>query len=542
MSDDHGLPASAFADFASGLDYLAGVPLGNPELAETQLLFMLDTLIASPPEGELLFALLEQLRAPLCFVEETLSRRYHNKPLPLGQDEADRWRQVVAAWRKMSQAYQLCLGSIAIDSLAAGEPIGDDVEAPRLTLATALHRALYYTGRVMLEHYRVHRELPEGIWLELHNLYRMAEVRGIALEPVEDNLENDQRKTSCAAGYCAVLLIELANPYGHTLHDLNLIQRWAFLWGPLLGILPAAGQASPAYLIEPKQDRPLHQPAPGKAPGGESRQLDTHRLAQEIQHALHQLGLRVTPSQLSLGEETISHVSRLLGGLAGPWTLNASPRRFRRFDTVGGAKVVTGFGNIFSFINGSEVRQSDTYRPSSRKDLNQLLTFRERLEPGEMPTVKAQSAFPIDVWDVLNHSANGFRIRRGNAGERLTFGQLMAIRPHDGERYLLGQSTWLMEERDGGLVAGVETLPGLPQGVGVRLSQDDGPNPEGYEVAFLLPAVPAIRAEASLVLPAGMYKASHILDVDCEGKSWRLRMVHVMQRGSDFDRISYQKL
>ena len=62
-----------------------------------------------------------------------------------------------------------------------------------------------------------------------------------------------------------------------------------------------------------------------------------------------------------------------------------------------------------------------------------------------------------------------------------------------------------------------------------------------YVRAFLLPAIPAIGQEGSIVIPVGLYKASGLLEVVADGQTWQLRMRHVRQRGVDFDRVSYEK-
>lgn len=124
---------------------------------------------------------------------------------------------------------------------------------------------------------------------------------------------------------------------------------------------------------------------------------------------------------------------------------------------------------------------------------------------------------------------------------RISHGQLMVVCPHDGDHFLLVQATWLMQEDNGGLIVGVATLPGMPAGIAVRVAAMKAGNNERFVRAFLLPPVPAIKEEGSIVLPPGMYQASRILDVSSgEETPWQIRMNHVLQRGTDYDRISYQ--
>jgi hypothetical protein len=338
-----------------------------------------------------------------------------------------------------------------------------------------------------------------------------------------------------------LLLIEIASPYSNSVRNLNLIRRWAGMWAPLVSIHRLTDDLEvPPYIIELMQDAPLHPSAYTEEPTKDARRIDTSRLDLQIGHTLSLLRQKVSPSQLGLGEETSGHVIGLLEHLARPWSQAASPRRFRRFATHGVAHVAVGFEAMHFCVTGKEFTQPDTASTYSRGEFDTLFTFRDRVDPGQTLAIKPQINFPVDEWSVINHSANGFRLGRSCAGQRIQHGQLMVVRPHDGEQFLLAQATWLMQEESGGLVVGVATLPGMPVGIGIRPSIDGGGNNERYGRAFMLPAVPAIGEEASVVIPSGFYQASRVLDFFMgEETPARLRMNHMLQRGTDFDRISY---
>jgi hypothetical protein len=522
-------------DLQTGKNYLAQLSLANPALAEQQLMQFLDALLAAPPDPGVLLNLLEQARVPMCFVEEEMARRYHNKPLILGDEEEISFQLVVSAWRKMGKAYALCA--------RLEEP---DHENPQYTalMATLLHRCLYYTGMIVLEHFRARRELPHGVWLDLHGYYETAEEWGVAFTPVEDALENTLQATHCAAAYATFLLIDIASPYSTSVRDLNLIRRWAGMWAPLISIHKLENDLEePPYIVELAKDMPLHHPqAYADGLGTDVRRLDTTRVALQIGYALSQLHQRITPSQLGLGEETSGHVVDLLERLARPWSQSSSPRKFRRFPTDGIAKVASGFEAMHFFITGQEFIQPDSASAYSRNEFDQLFTFREQANLDQSLSIKPHITFPVDDWSVINHSANGFRLGRSCAGQKVMHDQLLAVRPHDGEHFLLVHVTWLMQEESGGLVVGVSTLPGLPAGIGVRHAVIGGAVSERYVRAFQLPAVPAIKEDGSIVLPSGMYQASRILEAYSGERKWQLRMMHVLQRGTDFERISYQAL
>ena len=74
-------------DLQAGSHYLSELSLANPPLAEHQVVAFLDALIENPPDAGVLLSLLEQTRVPLCFIEEEMSQRYHNKALVLSDEQ-----------------------------------------------------------------------------------------------------------------------------------------------------------------------------------------------------------------------------------------------------------------------------------------------------------------------------------------------------------------------------------------------------------------------------------------------------------------------
>ena len=527
--------SQSISDLRTGADYLSQLPLTNPPLAEQQLIKFLDALLENPPESSILLALLEQARVPIHFVEEEMARRYHNKPLVLSDDEDGFFQQVLSAWQRMGKAYALCA--------RLQGPATDNPQYSTL-VATILHRCLYYTGMLILEHFRARREVPAGIWHDLHGYYETAEQWGIVYTPVNDSLESDLQATHCAAAYVTLLLIEVASPYSNSVRDLNLIRRWAGMWAPLVSLHRLDDEYEvPPYIVELMKDQPIHPTGADNNIGADARRLDTSRLGLQLSHMLAQLRQRMTPSQLGLGEETSGHVIQLLEHLSRPWTQTASPRRFRRFSSEGTARVTVGFDAMHFFVSSSEeFIQPDSASTYSRAEFEELFTFRDQATPGHALSIKPKVDFPIEEWTVINHSANGFRLARSHAGQKIAHSQLLAVCPHDGERFLLGQASWLMQEGSGGLVVGVSILPGIPEGVSVRHAPTHAAHADRYVRGFLLPPVAAIHDEGSIVIPSGMYQASARLEVHVDGKSRLLRMKHIRQRGVDFDRVSYEPL
>ena len=114
-------------------------------------------------------------------------------------------------------------------------------------------------------------------------------------------------------------------------------------------------------------------------------------------------------------------------------------------------------------------------------------------------------------------------------------GQLLAICPHDGVRFLLAQVSWLMQKRQGGLTAGVVVLAGLPEAIELRALSPTDSLAGTRAHAFLLPAI-SINAKSSLVIPQGWHQADRIVERTTSPKQ-RLRLRRLIESGTDFEQV-----
>jgi hypothetical protein len=510
--------------------FLSRLPISNPMVAHPSLAEFIESLIESPPPFQVFVQLLEQARNPLAHLQAEIAKVYLGRAIPLGESEENVFQQVIRAWQRMARAYSRCA---QLDN-------GSDPEhADRV--ATILQRCIRYSGQAILEHFRVRRDLPGGYWLDFYGYYDTAEEWKIAHRPVFEPLERQRQSSNCTSELVAVLLTELAGPYSYSVRDIDLVISWARLWSPLVGVneLCVAESAS-QYAIDLNKDAGIRLYKAESAPVSTMRQLETARLAIQIEQSRMQLGQKMTPPQIGLGDCLTAEARTLLDELARPWAQVASPRRFRRRPAQGTALVSSSFENIYYLLSGKDFSQPVADNVYSRKEYELLYAFRHRVDPSANLFVEApERDVPADRWEILNESANGFRLERRSVGQRVAHKQLIAILPSDGDRYVLAQAHWLMQERDGGLVAGVEVLPGAPEPVAVkRVSNDGAPSSDPFSSGFLLPEVPAMSSPTSLVIPAGWYQAGRIIEMHTT-TSWRVRLTGILQRGTDFDRVGF---
>lgn len=527
-----GTQAADHADVAACLDLIAALPLAHPLGAHQRLVQLLDDLARRPPAAAAYLEVLEAARPALTFVQDQLAQGYLGKPLPPTTAEDAAFQAVVGLWRGLARAYS----QVARLSGAEGQEPG--------RLALVCQRCIHASGRVLIEHLRARREPAPGSWMELHGYFASAEEWDLAELPVPEPLDEARNSQSCRAAYAAVLLLDLANPYGRPARELVWTWRWVQRWAPLLEVAPwpvrdeGSGQG-----VDLMADRGAC-PRSLLAPSASARRLDAAALAAELRHILSQLKQNATPAALGLGEDCPAPAAgRLLVALFRLWCLAPGARRFQRRPASGEARLCYGFEAIHYHVSGTEFHQPAHVRLYSRGEMESIWTFRDQLDPTQSLALRAaQIDYPLEAWTVADESIGGFRLRRGSAGARVAHGQLLGIRPPGGKHFLLAQVSWhLMLAADGDLCAGVYVLPGVPVAVALRPCGVHVSPSERYGRAFLLPPMPVLNEGPSLVAPRGWFQPGRVVEIYLE-RPIQLRLTGMLIQGSDFERISYVRV
>lgn len=531
---DYGSPAEC-------LDLLKRMRLLDIDATQRTLADIVAGLIRALPAPNQHLEVLESVRAQVDFVQAEMAKRYAAHPLPPDSSENETLARVVSLWRGMARSY----AQISRQDAAAGT-----LDDQRALLA---QRRVDYTGRTLLEYFRAHRAPPHGTWAELHDSYSVAEARGVASIRVPDSLNEVWKAQSALEAYVSAVLVDLANPFGRGEREFKWVHRWAQRFAPYCSLdaepdTERTGAA--AFGIDLAGDhgpRPLWLIA---RPGAAVCRFDASRLAGQIRAVLTQFRRGAAPASLGLGTDCPADAcAALLLSLYRPWGLASAARRFPRRGGKGSAQLCGDWLTIGFHVGGRTFEQpagSATARSVAR-DIS-LLTFGERAPEAvrgwseqQRQHVAATLGFVCGHWDMVDHSVNGFRLQQHPHTERLEHHQLVGIRPPDGERFLLGQVTWLMYREDGVMEAGIHVLAGLPKVVAARLFGLNVSTHVAYQQAFLLPATPALKAPASLVLPGGWFQERRVIEVH-DGEPLQLRLTGLLARGTNFDQVSFEPL
>lgn len=481
------------------LDAVSALPLGNAERTHRRLVKLLSAMRRHPPPAAGYLEVLESMAKPLAFVQGELASRYAGQPLPPNPAENEAFESVVALWRLMAQGY----AQIA-------QP-GDDHPEIRRQFALLCQRRLYYSGQVLVEHFRARRAPAPGLWLDLNGSYASAEEWGLTGAVV---WEAHDVATSCGDTFAALLLADLSDPYARSPREISWILGWAQHFASLTSIGSSHRVTDLcSYGIDRLQDRGLRL-VEDFAPGESLRYLDTTRLAPYLQQLVAQLKRGVPAATLGLGRQyQPSSAAILLSKISRAWCQPAAARRYPRSKLcIGKLLVCSGLDAIHFHVGGGEPRQPDP---------------------------RAAPMDPVlEQWRIVDQSLNGFSAVRESAGGRVGHGELFGIKSAQFRHFLLAKVRWLRLELSGQVHVGIQLLPGAPQAIRVRAYGATVPPAEEYQRAFLLPAVPALNQRASLVLPRGGFEPGRIIEMHSD-RQVPIRLIRLLSQGSNFERVSF---
>jgi cyclic-di-GMP-binding protein len=526
-----------YANPAACLDLLQKLHPVNIKATHATLASIVHGLRDAAPAPNQHFEVLEAAREMLAFTQGELARNYSAHPLPPNSEENQILLQVVRLWQTIAQSYA------QIAQLDARE---GTLEDQRALLA---QRRVHYNGQALLEYFRAHRAVPTGLWAAVHASYADAVHAGLAKVRVADSLNEVWHAQSPLEAYVSILLVELANPFGRSERELHWVVRWAQRFAPYCAVDDQIDAQKPTtYGVDLHGDQGL-RPLGLLTRSPSLLRFDGSALATQIQAVLAQFKRGVKPASLGLGEDCPTDASaRLLLSLYRPWGQAAAGRRFPRRNQAGTVEMTGDWLAIGLAVQGELFRQPQSEKPIRRlRDDMATITFGERVALADNAPLATQQRKQTGVhlgldcerWTLLDQSVGGFRIEHPENPARFEHRQLVGLKPADGTRFLLATICWLMFRDDSTLEAGISVLPGDPRVVAVRQTNPQGPR-DPYHQAFLLPAEPALKTGASIVLPGYWFQADRILELHENGVTRELRLVRLLLRGANFDQCAFE--
>ncbi|MDD5384047.1 MAG: hypothetical protein PHG89_04100 [Gallionella sp.] len=529
-TDDRANPL--FKDATSCTKWLGQLQLTNLQLAHSLLFNQINELNRYPMRGMERLNTLELLRETIGYVQDDYAKKLIAKPLPLNESELMVFIAIVQLWQAMVLGYQRCLQ----DYIAGDKQLAKHG-------ALLCQRCLLYSGLEILEHLRTGYEFDTKLWNQLHELYAFAEEQNFQSAEVSDPLNQKYPRSSCRSIYVKTLLACYARPAELTRSQLQLLDNWLTQWSGTVTVersyTSSKGDAQP-LATDLSSMRGL-QPTAQIAHSGTMRYLAMVPLSKLLRVKTILLQQGQTPRQVNLCEHCNSNdCIELLIFLHQCWCEDHSTRLGERRPIAQRAQLCYKPEGIYAHLSGKPFRQPGRDNALGETARKQIEAFGRVLQDAHNKEL-LEMGYPLETWQFENESISGARLTREDTfGGRLSYNQLVALRPSDAEAFMLGTTAWANVTRAGQLQIGVRYMPGSAEAVSIRATGVNMTVPEKYVPAFLLPAVAALNIPASLVIPRDWFQPDRVVEIlHQNGEKENVKMCFSAGRGIDYEHVSF---
>ena len=437
-----------------------------------------------------------------------LGKHYLNQPLVL-PEKARKAALAQALQGHLANGYKL----VAAHGLAK---IHDKEVRQQVTLAC--YRAISALSNALLRCYQLYFPLPKNLWLEIHQLYLLAE----QYQLLDRRLSQSDDATPKKA-YVSALLLAAARPNQLRQQETSLIEQACVEWSNWVDVRREQ-QREDLFAVELNMDRGPIYGSQLPSRHGSCRYIDTRQLVQ-------QLSLRPEVSGLTfpkgMSASLLTHLRQAWGSLA--------ERSFRRIGQEGHLELCIGLAAVHYHLSGGKSFQlllrtdhpaalhgddntsNPFLNPHKHKEALGDDPWSRAFEPGAaiqgehidfssfnssllQPDGDNGTAFDFHRVQKINASPGGYCLHwPGETPLQLRAGELIALRDGHPE-WAVGVIRWVRQLTDGGAEFGVEVMAPRAQPCAARPIRKTGEE-ANFLRALMLPALQAVGQPITLLLP-----------------------------------------
>lgn len=541
--------------------WVAGLPKAN--LGETarllyQALVELNQLVCS---SETRLQLLELLRPEVYYVCKHLERHFLNQAVVL--DERP---------RKVANLCQALQNHLAIGyKLIVVQEVGNTAREALQRLASALQRATHSLCGALIRASQLYCPVPEGLWLELHQLYQIGcnqELQRISVRD-EQSQQALNPSLSLEQTYLVALLLGCARCNQMRQSGIARLAEALEPWCAMVKLQPAS-QPSSLFAIAPLVDGPPRYKSLFTI--GEFNQLlgiDSQPLADAIKEYLllppesrGQSHLKV-PEGFSL--DVLQHLSAAWGDIA--------ERTFQRNSGQGSLTLSIGMSSVHYFIAGQTAFNEVLKKPSqavkfaaltadSGPDIWGSAFDAQRIthwEPGlPMDEIAYQSQDPAKpeqsqpsaatelyttfTLPIVNHSPGGYCLSwPKEVPGQLQAGEILGLQDNPNQAWSIAVVRWIRQVRGGGTQMGIELVAPFAQPCGLQLMRKTEQHSQ-FLRALLLPAIAAISRPATLITPRLPFQEGNKVLINLNGNEQRAVLSRKQTSTGSFTQFEYRSV
>lgn len=503
--------------------------------------------LLTPSENRL--QLLELLRPEVYYVCKHLERHFLQQAIVLDE----RSRKIV----NLSQALQTHL-AMGYKQIVARISPKFTKDRARL-LATALQRAIHALNGTLLRASQLYSPVPEGLWLDLHQLYRIACQHRLQHISLGDDLASQVPQLNAEQTYVVALLLGASRSNQLRQSQIARLAEVLEPWSQSVKLDPAVTAAS-LFAVAPQLDVGPRYRSKFRAEQQPSLLgFDPQPLVRAISAHLAQPGDSSLAVPAGMSADTLHHLQAAWG--------EAAERSFQRTEGNGTLTLCVGMSALHYYLGGersfseilknpamrkarfeaSPTKTNDTWNqafdaaPAGDSDLLPYEEIEYPVNPADDDGASSdnQHHFPTYELPIINHSPGGYCLGwPKEVPEQLQAGEMVGIRDTSDQAWSIAVVRWIRQVRNGAMQMGIELIAPHAQPCGVQLAREQ--NEQGHYLrGLLLPELSAIDLPPTMIAPRLPFQEGQQVLINTNGQERRASLDRRVTSTHSFNQFAY---
>lgn len=532
----------------SGLEAWAQkLPMANVGVSAKMLFQAIRELNTTQFKTPQRYQMLELLRTPIYDICQLLNKRILKQAVTLSDNDM----KIVTLTQTLQAQLAAGYKRIVLDELAAGK------KAPQKVLTFAIHRAICDLSQTILRSFQLYSPAPAKAWLELHQLYDLAQAKDIHQYSVKDNQALHTDGSNITEAYSRILLLGCSKP--NQLRQVELSQLFAAteLWTSLVKLTPHDDVHS-LFLILPNKDfAPVYRSLVKQTQGHKTRGLLPKTLVMALQKFLNK---DVTTISVPSGIQPslLEHVIHAWGDLV--------ERSFRRNKGDGDISLAIGLSSCHFFSAKEKsfpflLEEWNVELAENKPMVTSEDVWDQSFDAGNASTADAENIAFDSIAFIKQHAENqdtgpkssfidgkihdtspgGYGVYIDNPPSTIQTGELIAIRESAQANWSIASIRWIRSQPNKPTQIGIELIAPNAEPVAVRILNKTGENGE-FLRGLLLSALPTAGQDETLILPTIPFKVGCKAELVDSQSSQRIQLLRRQKVSRSFVQYSFQSL
>lgn len=563
--------------------WLDGLPLGDMSASGYQIMTTLGEYNRCKMPSSTRLETLNIFGRVVQELTSNLAASYRNSSFPLSERNRKRYalvndlsEQMATGFKRLAEEYY---------------ENWDQKSTPHKQFYDVVRIAIVYLSKQMVAAYSTYSLEPNGVWKDLHTLYKMVEAL-VRQAEANDRRKNNADLENTLDAYLRITMLSITNPYHLMQGEAQLIYNYLGKWVKGCRIVEMNGYIVDKgdLIIDLDHDMPPHFVYKDDIEHPKNcRSIDMSELMVKFKQTISALTTQkqaggVNNTNLSFNERIRRDMLLRLQSVWDSRTERGAPRT----SSSEKLRLVSSLSACHYFIDGQkdffpesdEVRihkpernvdpsesglslmpvdyepwreEEERHRADADLESRRLSLFNEDMDIWEKIYASKSHAralhethmtkYKDHLWQQLNTSHNGMGVRyEASENARVSVGNIVAYHPADNpESWNIGVVTWMKEFNMNRLDLGIKLIPGIARPVAARAISGAGCGSE-YFRTLLFDTENSGEQVTRLIVPASMYDIGTQLVLNFRNELAYVRLTKVVNTTSCFTIFAFNQI